>query len=169
MRMLSYHPDRIRRIVSTAMRRAGCAATILHTFAAMAVASHLAVNAARAMEAEEAPAFQGHGAEMQMRDEAEDARRRALYFDGVAMEIGPLGLPCDHLVKRRPQATAGTGHVVLLSVNAGSATRRARVWIPPGTAPSLAQARQYAREKVLERAPDASVADVEAKEFIWCR
>ena len=121
------------------------------------------------METEDAPAFQGHGAEMQMRDEAEDARRRALYFDGVAMEIGPLGLPCDHLVKRRPQAIAGAGHVVLLNVTAGGATRRARVWIPPGGAPSLAQARQYAREKVLERAPDASVAEIEAKEFVWCR
>lgn len=106
---------------------------------------------------------------MQMRDETDDARRRALYFDGVTIELGPLGLPCDHLVKRRPQVTAGAGYVVLLSLNAGEAERRARVWIPPGGAASLAQARQQARDLILERAHGATITELDAKEFIWCR
>jgi hypothetical protein len=157
------------RIDRIAPFRLSGAAVILRAVVAIAGTLPFAASPARAANAEEPPAFQGHGAEMQMRDEADDARRRALYFDGVAIELGPLGLPCDHLVKRRPQAAAGTGYVVLLSLNAGGAGRRARVWIPPGGAASLAQARRQARDSVLERARGATIAELDAKEFIWCR
>jgi hypothetical protein len=117
----------------------------------------------------ESPTFQGHGAEMQMRDEAVEQRRRALFFDAAAVEIGPPGLPCDHLVKRRPEAVAGKGFVVLLNFTRSERVRQARVWIPPGEASSLDEARRHALEAVAAKLPEQQPRITDAAEFVWCR
>lgn len=124
---------------------------------------------AQAPDMAESPTFQGHGAEMQMRDEAVESRRRALFFDVTAIEIGPPGLPCDHLVKRRPEAVAGKGFVVLLNFTRDERARQARVWLPPGEASSLDDARHRAVAAVAARLPEQQPRIADAAEFVWCR
>lgn len=117
----------------------------------------------------ESPTFQGHGAEMQMRDEAVEQRRRALFFDATAVEIGPPGLPCDHLVRRRPEAVAGKGFVVILNFTRSERVHQARVWIPPGEVSSLDEARRHALHTVATKLPDQQPRIADAVEFVWCR
>lgn len=117
----------------------------------------------------ESPTFQGHGAEMQMRDEAVEQRRRALFFDAVTLDIGPPGLPCDHLVRRRPEAVAGKGFVVILNFTRSERVHQARVWIPPGEVSSLDEARRHALHTVATKLPDQQPRIADAVEFVWCR
>lgn len=139
----------------------------------------------------ETPTFQGHDAESRMRDPADETRHRALFFDGVDLEIGPPGLSCDHLVARKPQAIAGRGYVVIFAAREaetagkdagagapGTATprhppaRRAttvRVWQPPESAATLEAARAQAREAAHARLPGATLTQTDAKEFWWCK
>lgn len=142
----------------------------------------------------ETPTFQGHDAESKMRDPEDDARHRALLFDGVDVEIGPPGLPCDHVAKRKPEAIAGRGQVVTFAAREAelrekNATPRAngapsattlphtpapraktvRVWLPPDAAASLDQAIAQARTAALSRLPGATLTQTGAREFLWCK
>lgn len=112
-------------------------------------------------------AFQGHAAEMQMRSEDAERRRRALFFDDVDIEIGAPGLPCDHIVKSKPHAVSGRGHVALLR-EAATPPRRVRVWLRPDTASSDNPSDQV-RSLAIARtgAADLVVEDLHA--FWWCR
>jgi hypothetical protein len=128
-----------------------------------------AQQAGKADKADTEPAFQGHAAETQMRDEASEKRRRRLFFDDVDIEIGPQGLPCDHVVKSKPQAVAGRGHVVVLAL-LGAKTVHVRVWFPPDGSPltetdALARALAQARERGVQGA----VASQDSQAFAWCR
>lgn len=116
----------------------------------------------------ESPAFQGHAAEMAQRAQSDEQRRRRLYFDPVDVEIGQPGLPCDHLVRRKPDAISGPGFVVLGTVGATPA-QTARVWFPPGTAADAAAAEKAARGALATRAPAGEVRIAESQRFLWCR
>lgn len=122
----------------------------------------------RAAERATQPAFQGHGSEMQLRTEAQEQRRRALFFEGVDHEFGEPGLPCDHLVKSKPQAIAGTGYVVLMSAQTDRNVR-IRVWFPPGIAASLHAASAKAQAMVKSDLAASSIAIVDQESFMWCR
>lgn len=122
-------------------------------------------------EPDRAPAFQGHAAEMRMRDAASEQRRRRLFFDDVDMEIGPQGLPCDHVARTKPEAVAGPGFVVLLTLR-GEKPSRLRVWLPPapsGAAMTEEQALREVRARALQQRTDATVDSEEAQGFLWCR
>lgn len=114
------------------------------------------------------PAFQGHTAETQWRTEAAEARRRALFFDDADVEIGPQGLPCDHLLARKPQAVAGRGFVVLLAARTSRAMK-VRVWLAPGDADSAADAARRAVAHLKAHVPDATPEAPDVHEFAWCR
>lgn len=114
----------------------------------------------------QAPAFQGHAAEAQQRSEADERRRRALYFDTVDVEIGPQGLPCDHIAASKPEATAGTGFVVLARIS-GAKLATARIWFPPGgVSRDVAEAAQAI---LVSRFPDSKVSVTDSQRFVWCR
>jgi hypothetical protein len=134
----------------------------------------------------ETPTFQGHDAESKMRDPEDDARHRALFFDGVDVEIGPPGLPCDHVVTRKPESVAGRGQVVTFAVRDGAApmapahaagtpaakpsrAKTIRVWLPPPATASLDEAIAAARAAALARLPGALLAQTGAREFWWCK
>ena len=116
----------------------------------------------------EEPAFQGHAAEAQWRTEAAEARRRTLFFDDVDVEIGPQGLPCDHLVVRKPQAVAGRGFVVLLAARTARAMK-VRVWLAPGDADSTGDAARLAVARLKAQVPDAAPEAPDVHAFAWCR
>lgn len=116
----------------------------------------------------EEPAFQGHSAETQMRSPEVEARRRALFFDDVDLELGPQGLPCDHLVRSRPETVAGNGFVVLLEVQ-GAKVARARVWLPPGAVDTQDAAGRRALAELGTRMPGATAAVTDVHGFAWCR
>jgi hypothetical protein len=116
-----------------------------------------------------APAFQGHAAEAQMRDEASEKRRRRLFFDDVDIEIGPQGLPCDHVMKTKPQAVAGRGHVVVLALQ-GAKPLLVRVWFPPAGPPlSEAEALARATAQARDRGAQGAVVLQDSLAFAWCR
>lgn len=116
----------------------------------------------------ESPAFQGHSAEMQLRTEEEERRRRALFFDGVTLEIGEPGLPCDHLARSKPQAIAGPAYVVILSLQ-GKDTDRLRVWIAPAAAESSDEALQKAHGLANQHRPGAAHVLIDMRRFLACR
>lgn len=60
-----------------------------------------------------ADALAGHQAEMNQLA-GKDPMRRTYFFDPVAVEGPNPGVPCDHIARRRPDAVAGQGSVVLL-------------------------------------------------------
>lgn len=113
------------------------------------------------------PAFQGHAAEMQWRTPEQEERRRLLYFDAVDAEHGEAGLPCDHLVRRKPEAIAGTGHVVVLRT-ASKPRGLMRVWFPPGAAADLTAAGDKARALVAAN-DGGPAAVIDQTAFAWCR
>ena len=113
------------------------------------------------------PAFQGHSAEMQRRDESDERRRRALYFDAVDLEIGPQGLPCNHLAMTRPDAVAGPGSVVLAIVETIRPVS-ARVWIAPG-APEEIDPAEFAVRRLEARYPGTPIRITAVQSFMWCR
>lgn len=122
-------------------------------------------------EPERAPAFQGHAAEMRMRDAASEQRRRRLFFDAVDVEIGPQGLPCDHVARAKPEAVAGPGFVVLLTLR-GEKPVLMRIWLPPApsaTAMTPTQALSEARALALRQRADAAIDSEEVQGFLWCR
>lgn len=116
----------------------------------------------------ESPAFQGHAAETQMRSEEDERRRRALFFDGVALEIGEPGLPCDHLARSKPQAVAGPAFVVILG-RQGHDADRLRVWIAPGVAGSDDEALRQAHDLAGRRRAGAVHVLVDMRGFLACR
>lgn len=116
----------------------------------------------------ESPAFQGHAAETQMRSEEDERRRRALFFDGVALEIGEPGLPCDHLARSKPQAVAGRAFVVILGLP-GKDTDRLRVWIAPGAAGSDDEALRQAHDLAGRRRAGAVHVLIDMRGFLACR
>lgn len=113
------------------------------------------------------PAFQGHAAEVQMRSEEAERRWRALFFDELALEIGPPGLSCDHVAKSKPNEIAGRGYVLLVRTGPEPA-KLIRVWLPPGTASSPEIASVHAHMRAREAgATWATVEDMHT--FLWCR
>lgn len=133
---------------------------------AVAFAAGLIVGLASTIAHAQAPAFQGHAAETQQRSDLDERRRRALYFDTVDLEIGPPGLPCDHLALKRPEVTAGTGFVVLARIS-GAPPATARIWFPPGSVSrDVAQA---AQAMLVARFPEAGVSVTDSQRFVWCR
>jgi hypothetical protein len=118
--------------------------------------------------AAEAPAFQGHAAEMAMRDPAAEQRHRALFFDTVDIEIGSPGLSCDHVRASKPQAIAGIGYVALLSAEAGR-TMLLRAWFAPGEAASADDAKARAQAAFSARLPGAALRLADFRQFHWCR
>lgn len=135
---------------------------------AAAVVPIAATDLARAEKPVESPAFQGHSAEAKMRSDEDERRHRALYFDDVDLEIGPQGLPCDHVARSKPHAVAGSGYVVLLRVP-DIGPNRVRVWLPPGEAFSESDALRRATAAVREKRPAAKVEVADFKSFLWCR
>ncbi len=113
------------------------------------------------------PAFQGHAAEIQMRTPEAERRRRALYFDRMDAEIGEPGLPCDHLVRRRPDAIAGVGHVVLVASR--DPHRVVRVWFAPGAAASAEAATAQALRLAAPHLENHGGDIVDQATFAWCR
>ncbi len=116
----------------------------------------------------ESPAFQGHAAEMQLRTEEEERRRRELFFDPVHEEIGEPQVPCDHRARSQPQAIAGPAYVAILDTQ-GKDTERLRVWIPPGAAQSPDEAQRAARELASRNRNGAPPALIELRPFLACR
>lgn len=117
----------------------------------------------------ESPAFQGHAAEMMQRSDDEERRRRALYFDTVDVEIGPQGLPCDHLATRRPEVIAGPGFVVLATIAEASRVLSGRVWLPPGSVATADEGIGLARKELDARFPARAVTVTDHRRFLWCR
>lgn len=153
------HGFRSSELVTVRLARAAFAAVAL----IVAGAGH-----ALAEKPVESPAFQGHSAETKMRSDEDERRHRALYFDDVDLEIGPQGLPCDHVARSKPHAVAGPGYVVLLRVS-DARSGRIRVWLPPGEAHSESDALRRARAAVREKRPAAEVEVADFKSFLWCR
>lgn len=116
----------------------------------------------------ESPAFQGHAAETQMRSEEEERKRRALFFDTVALEIGEPGLPCDHLAFSKPQAIAGPAFVVILGWQ-GKDEDRLRVWIAPGAAASEGEALQQAQDLAGRQRAGAVHVMIDLRRYLACR
>ncbi|MCC6777489.1 MAG: hypothetical protein IT537_12800 [Hyphomicrobiales bacterium] len=116
----------------------------------------------------ESDAFQGHAAEMQTRDETVEQRRRRLYFDDVDLEVGAQGLPCDHVAKSKPHAVAGSGFVVLLTWHTERA-RRARIWLPPGTTTTQAQAIEEAHTRIRHAGVAGEITLQDVQSFQWCK
>jgi hypothetical protein len=104
---------------------------------------------------------------MQRRDEASDIRRRALYFDTVDVEIGPQGLPCDHVAATKPEAIAGPGFVVLATVD-GARAMTARIWLPPSAFAGTSAIRSAAAI-LASRFPDMTFRITASQRFLWCR
>lgn len=143
-----------------------CAAALLGVAAPF---SAHAQPVSQADKADTAPAFQGHAAEAQMRDAASERRRRRLFFDDVDIEIGPQGLPCDHVMKSKPQAVAGRGHVVVLTLQ-GAKPLHVRVWFPPDGSPlSETEALARAVAQAHERGAQGAVVSQDRQAFAWCR
>jgi hypothetical protein len=134
---------------------------------AVALVAFMTVSTDTACPAE-SPAFQGHAAEMQQRNDAEERRRRALYFDSVDVEIGPQGLSCDHIAATKPDAIAGPGFVVLATID-GIRAITGRVWLPPGVAPAATDATRMAETEFASRFPGMTVQITDIHRFIWCR
>lgn len=113
-----------------------------------------------------AAALAGHNAEMRQLTHP-DPLRRPLFFDPVTIESTTPGVPCDHLARRRPDAIAGTGWVVLME---GAAPERMtiRFWLPPPVdedrAP-LGDAADFARKSGFR----GEISVVAARKFAWCR
>lgn len=116
----------------------------------------------------ESPAFQGHAAEMQLRTEQEERRRRELFFDPVQEEIGEPQVPCDHRARSQPQAIAGAAYVAILDTQ-GKDTERLRVWIPPGAAQSPDEALRAARELASRNRNGPLPVLIELRPFLACR
>jgi len=116
----------------------------------------------------ESPAFQGHAAEMQLRTEEEERRRRELFFDPVHEEIGEPQVPCDHRARSNPQAIAGPAYVAILN-SQGKDRERLRVWIAPGAARSADEALQAARELASRNRNAAPPVLIELRPFLACR
>jgi len=134
--------------------------------AAIAFAAGVTVGLVSTIVHAEAPAFQGHAAETQQRSDVDERRRRALYFDTVDVEIGPQGLPCDHIAASKPEATAGTGFVVLAMISGGQ-LMTARIWFPPD---DVSRDVAKAAKSVLEtRFSGAIVSVTEIQRFVWCQ
>jgi hypothetical protein len=103
---------------------------------------------------------------MQQRSDADERRRRALYFDAVDVEIGPQGLPCDHIAASKPESTIGIGFVVLARIS-GARSATARIWFPPGGEPrDVAKA---AEAILASRFPEGSLSATDVQHFVWCR
>jgi len=114
-------------------------------------------------------ALAGHGAEMRQFGAAADPMRRPLFYDPVDIESVPAGVPCDHIVARRPEADGGRGWVVLMEQRS-TPPRLLRYWLRPDTGAAgeeraLAEARHFA----LEAAKTAEIRVIAARSFIWCR
>lgn len=112
-------------------------------------------------------ALAGHGAEMRQFGTGVDPMRRPLFFDSVEKESTPAGVPCDHLVARRPEVDGGRGWVVLMEAAGGA---RLRYWLAPQQPEfrkeqALAGARQFA----LEAAKDTGIRVLAVRSFVWCR
>jgi hypothetical protein len=103
---------------------------------------------------------------MRMRDAAAEQRRRALFFDPVDIEIGPPGLPCDHLARTKPEVIAGDGLVTIGRID-GPVAKTIRVWVPP--AASHHDATNDVRTEVSARFPAASLHILDSQRFLWCR
>lgn len=150
-------------------RSAGCAAASLrYALLAGVLMSGTAIGDSAPRAAAESPAFQGHSAEMAMRDAAAERRHRALFFDSVDLEIGTPGLPCDHVRRSKPHAVAGIGYVVLLMARADRAALL-RVWFPPGDAASSDDARAKALAALETHWPGAVLQSTDLRQFHWCR
>ncbi len=104
---------------------------------------------------------------MQWRTPEQEQRRRALYFDDVDAEFGEAGLPCDHLARRKPEAVAGVGHVVVLRTTS-KPRGRMRVWFPPGAAADLTAAGDKARALAAANSGEPA-AIIDQASFAWCR
>ena len=146
------HPAPARAFVA----RAACAMALL----ALASAAH-------AQRDGVSDALAGHSAEMAQFGAAADPLRRIVYFDPVAVESAPAGVPCNHLASRRPEAVAGTGWVVLMESGAAPA-RLVRYWRPPassGPENIEAEARHFARQA----GETAEIRIVAVRSFAWCR
>lgn len=113
-------------------------------------------------------ALAGHRAEMQQLGENPDPMRRAMYFDPVDIESQPAGVPCDHVVRRRPEASAGRGWVVLLQAD-DAPKRLVRVWFPPAGPTSESEAVAQARVFAAGRVKNAEFAVLGARAFAWCK
>lgn len=135
---------------------------------ALVVLGQDASSLTRAESVDVNPALQGHAAEMRMRSEADEQRRRALFFDDVDAEFGRRGLPCDHLVRSRPQAIAGSGSVVVITAHSAPPVR-VRVWIPPEAAIEQAAAVPFAEATAASRLPNGVKTSTESQSFLWCK
>lgn len=153
----------LQRVVTMPAARGPRGATLAGLIAWLVVAVPSSAEDGRARE----PAFQGHAAEMQWRTAEQERRRRALYFDDVDAEVGEPGLPCDHLVRRKPEAVAGIGHVVVLRTTS-KPRGLMRVWFPPGAAADLTAAGDQARALAAARGREPA-AIVDQAAFAWCR
>lgn len=116
----------------------------------------------------ESPAFQGHSAEMQLRTEEEERRRRALFFDGVRLEIGKPEVPCDHLARSKPHAVAGSAYVVILGL-LGRDEDRLRVWLAPGSTQSADEALEKAHDLAGQSRQGAVHILIDMRRFLACR
>ena len=130
----------------------------------------LACGAASAQQQSErdsvSDALAGHRAEMEQLTNP-DPLRRPLFFDPVDFESAPQGVPCDHVVRRRPEAGAGTGFVVLMETGE-SPPRRLRYWQPPSDA-TLEQALAGARHFAMALVKSAEIRILGRRSFVWCR
>jgi hypothetical protein len=113
-----------------------------------------------------ADALAGHRAEMEQLTNP-DPMRRPLFFDPVDVESAPQGVPCDHVVRRRPDAGAGTGFVVLMETDE-TPPRRLRYWQPPGDA-TLEQALSGARHFAMGHIKTPEIRILGRRSFVWCR
>ena len=117
---------------------------------------------------DDAPAFQGHAAEMHQRDEAVERRRRMLFFDDVEIELGPQGLPCDHVARTKPHAIAGPGYVVLMTLQ-DAKSYRVRIWFPPPAPNTRSEVLDEARARAADRGARGAIVSHDIQAFLWCR
>lgn len=114
-------------------------------------------------------ALAGHGAEMRQFGAGADPWRRPLFFDPVDIESTPAGVPCDHLLARRPEVDGGVGWVVLMH-SGPKPGRRLRFWRVPAQQPVLRQqAVGEALRFALTATGDGAAVVIAARSFVWCR
>ena len=147
------------------MKRLATLLRLLVPLAALWAAAAPALADPRFAPPREEPALLGHGAEAAMREAADEARVRRLFFEPAVREIGEAGVACDHRAARRPETVAGRGRVSVLLAPDG------RVLVRRWTAPDAAVAGDD--ESVLRAAARAAGLDadgaVETRVFAWCR
>ena len=113
-----------------------------------------------------ADALAGHRAEMRQWTGEDDPLRRPLFFDPVDIESAPAGVPCDHIARRRPDAVAGRGWVILLRARDG---RLIRYWAPPPAPDDANGIDMQARDFAAVHAGKGDFSLVGRRFFAWCK